>query len=975
MVWKDRWTATQTFGRERELAAIEAALAARRMAVVLLAGEPGIGKTHLLNAAAARATGANMTVLRGGASEAEGMPPYLPFLEALGGYIRTCQPDRLRAQVGGGAAALQTILPELAQHLGPAPKSLPLPPEQTRLRLHQAAGQLLASIAESNGLLLILDDLHWADAASLDLLCRTVRDQPEAHLLILAAARTGEAASRPELQRALAELDRLRAIRTIALEPLPLPEVAALAARIAGAALGASAAERLERQSEGNPFFVEELVRSWLESGALVERGGALTLVPETQAPEGPGKLPAGIERAIRQRLARLPAESVDLLATAAIIGRVFPLDLLAQVRGEPIENVEDRLSAPLASGLIRAAGDDYAFSHDTIRDCLYGEVTPGRRRRLHGFIGQAIEARDGDDARRAAELAFHFGRSGDRARGAAYARRAAERALLASAPADAAAHFRTALSLGNPNEPERGALLLGLGEAAGQAGAEAEAASALQAAVDWFTAAGDLRGAAQAAHRLGHAWWRQEATGMARAAFESALALLNDAEPERARVLVDLATLLGASFHELSRATDLAREATNLAEAVDDLRLLASARRALGNLLARGGDLRGGIGLLESALAIAESENDPIEAAECCACLALAQFWTGAVAASAEIARRRLVHARRSHDEYQLRHVYSWLAVCAGLQGDLTEAERWLAQSEVVAARLASPEPAAYYRFVRGALAFTRGDVIAAEAELSAAVTEFRAIGPGALVWYLGMHGLTLTELGRTDDARACLTELDALLARLPPGGTPAVEPLAYLTAIALALDDRDRFPACRTRLAAHAGTFHDFLIDRLLGEIDRRLGDLGSARARLASAEAAARAQGLPWELLQTLVAQAELARSDGSPETRILSFLDEARSIAERHGNAHAAARLRQHIDDEHGKRRKPSLPAGLSPREAEVLALIAAGRSNREIAADLFISEKTVESHLASIYAKTGAENRAAAAAFAVRRNLA
>src|SRR5439155_19229545 len=159
-------------GRQREFAALwgqfETAAGGRTRAA-LVAGEPGIGKTRLLDALAARAAGEGALVLRGGASEAAGMPPYLPFLQALGRHVRAAHPDELRAQAGALAPVLATILPELAVRLGELPPSYPLPAEQARLRLYEAVGDFLAAVAARQALLLILDDLHWADPASLDL--------------------------------------------------------------------------------------------------------------------------------------------------------------------------------------------------------------------------------------------------------------------------------------------------------------------------------------------------------------------------------------------------------------------------------------------------------------------------------------------------------------------------------------------------------------------------------------------------------------------------------------------------------------------------------------------------------------------------------------------------------------------------------------------------------------------------------------
>ena len=329
---------------------------------------------------------------------------------------------------------------------------------------------------------------------------------------------------------------------------------------------------------------------------------------------------------------------------------------------------------------------------------------------------------------------------------------------------------------------------------------------------------------------------------------------------PELVRVLVDLGSVLAVSLHEQRVGIAYTRRALELAQHLGDDRLVAAASRALGNLLVRSNDLGGGIPLLERALALATAADDPVEAAECCACLAPAFFWQGHLARSREVTLQRLAFARRCHDPYQLRHVHIWLAVVAGLQGKPAEAEESLDRAQAIVARLASLEPRAYLQFCRGALAYERGDYGVAEARLQEATALFREIGPGALIWYLGFLGLV----------------------QAAQGNAPA-------------------------------------------------------ARAR---------------DLLEHAV---DLARRLGNPsvEQRLLQRL----------------------LTLERRRPQRPRLPAGLSVREAEVLRLVAAGKSNREIAEALSLSESTVAHHLTSILTKTGVDNRAAATAFAIRQGLA
>ena len=248
-------------GRQREMSLLwesyEAA-ASGRLSVTMLAGEAGIGKTRLLDELAFKAASTGAAVLRGGAFDAEGMPPYLPFLEALGQHVRDTSPDELRPQTGPLASILASILPELSQRLGGLPPSYPLPAEQTRWRLYDAVARLLAAIAERRPLLLLLDDVQWADPASLDLLCYVAGHQPAARLFLVAAYRSSEAEQRPEFERAIAVLDRLRVLRTLVIDPLTDDDVARLTANVLGAPADPAICDLLHARSEGCLLYTSD---------------------------------------------------------------------------------------------------------------------------------------------------------------------------------------------------------------------------------------------------------------------------------------------------------------------------------------------------------------------------------------------------------------------------------------------------------------------------------------------------------------------------------------------------------------------------------------------------------------------------------------------------------------------------------------------------------------------------------------------
>jgi predicted ATPase len=370
-------------GRDEPLALLGRLLAACRtgqFTVALLAGAPGIGKTRLLEAFPAPDLAAGVVVLRGGASMSVAMPPYLPFLQALGDYVLAAAPELLREQVGFHHAALATLLPELRARLGPAPPLHPLGPEQERYRLYEAVAGFLAAIAARSPLVLLLDDLHYVDAASCDLLIHLAGRLRSAPLLVVGAFREAEAGDNSAFAWTLAELNRRRLLEVIAVGPLSAEESWALAASLVQGPVAPDVAALLHQHSEGNPFFLEELLRTCAEDGTLIWRTDRWELV------EQPARLlPPRIVEAVQQRFTRLDGPVVELLRVAALLGRVFEITLLARVLGQDTEQVELLLLSATRAHLVRPHLDDrYAFTHDLLRETLAADLGSVRRRALH---------------------------------------------------------------------------------------------------------------------------------------------------------------------------------------------------------------------------------------------------------------------------------------------------------------------------------------------------------------------------------------------------------------------------------------------------------------------------------------------------------------------------------------------------------------------------------------------------------------
>ncbi len=975
-------------GRQRELTqAMNRYEAARhgQAHVLLLAGDPGIGKTRLLDEIARRAAQDGATILRGGASEAEGMPPYLPFVEALGRYIQATPLDLLRTHIAAAPQALATLLPELITRLGELPASAPWPPEQARFRLYEAVGMFLQAIGALHALVLTLDDLQWADSASLDLLRHVARHQQGAHLLVVGAYRESEVAHQSALARTLTELSRQRVLTSLTIGPLSPGETGMLAESKLSGTLQPAVKALLHTHSEGNPFFAEELLEGWIEAGALVhEHNQWMAVTPLDHA------LPPSIVGALRQRFARLSAQSIDHLRVAAIIGRTFDLSLLAAVQEQEEEAIETDLLEAVHARLVRAEQTGiFTFTHDNIRECLYAEVSTSRRRRLHGLLGDLLEAQYGQEptmqVHQLSALAFHFARSNDRLRGVDYSLRAATQALQTAAAEEAIAHYRTALDLLGEEDRRRGDVLLRLGEAALLAGQEEEAERAYTTAQDWLVQEGDREALARAVHGLGRACWQQDQRDAARTAFEQGLALLGDRPCAQAvDILTDLSLLHTIYMGRQEEGMACAQQALEMAKLLGDTRLEERARRIMAeNLSLHAEALGAAVQFLEQVLEHTEAHGDLSEAAECCLNLAVASYWMADLRRSHEVSAQRLALIERCGQPHHLRTTYTWLALLHASQGRWSDAEQMIERAHPIVDHLTSPMFAAFLHQIHGFLAYQQEAYPLAERELQTALAmaeQDRYMGLGMLMFLSGLLGLVQATMGKREEARVSLASVDAHLDRLPEGILPTAPLLICLALTALALGDQERAVLLYPRLLEFRGQHYWFLVDRILGLLARARDDWETARMHLSAAQAIAGREGLRPEFARTLLARAtvELAQDGQGSVIHAEELLREALALFEELGMSHSAqdalSRLRA-LSSCPGRLAHAALPARLTEREMAVLQLVAQGKSNRQIAHALGLSEKTVTNYLTHIFNKTTCENRAAATAFAIRHGLA
>ena len=458
-------------GRERELAELEAALAdafAGHGRLVLLAGEPGIGKSRLAEELAARAVRRGADVLVGRCWEAGGAPAYWPWVQALRPLVADAAPDALREQLGSGAGYVAHLLPDV-QAVLPDLDVLPSRDSQhARFQLFDAAARFLRSAALARPVVIVLDDLHAADEPSLLLLRFVARELGGARLLLVGAYRDVDPVVQEPLASSVAELAREPAVSHLRLGGLDRAGVADYIERSAGRSPAGALVTAIHSTTEGNPLFVSELVR-------LLEAEGGLEL-PEGAAPEV--RVPPGVRDVIRSRLGRLPPESGRALATASVLGREFGFEALEQVSDLAGETLLEALDAATAAAILvdvpRAPGR-LRFGHGLIREVLYEGLGPARRARLHGRVAAALEELYAADVEpHLAELAHHYAASGNTASAVAYARRAGDRAGQQLAYEEAVRLYRAALAAAQ--DASEGAhvetdLRLALGDALAKAG------------------------------------------------------------------------------------------------------------------------------------------------------------------------------------------------------------------------------------------------------------------------------------------------------------------------------------------------------------------------------------------------------------------------------------------------------------------------------------------------------------------------
>ena len=393
---------------------------------VLLSGEPGAGKTRLAREITIQAAVDGALVLSGGCYEYEATTPYLPFVEAFRRWVREEKDDdKLRETLGDAAIQIAKLAPEIETRFGPFPERHQLAPHEERLLFFDAVAQVFSNIARRQSLLFYADDLHWADRGTLWLLGHLLRQLRDERVLIVGAYRETELDRAHPLAKSLVDWNRERLITRIVLRRFDLSETGDQLGALLGENVSGEFADAVHRETEGNPFFVEEVLKALIEKGSVHRESGRWKRCDVAEL-----LIPQSVKEAIGNRLDRVSPECNDVLRVSAVLGKVFTFEELSAAAEQSEDALLDALDEAVGAQLIASgSGDSFSFTHDKIREVLYEELNPIRRRRLHRHAAEGLEQNQDKFACAVEKLAHHYIQAGDHEHGLHYAKQAAAEA------------------------------------------------------------------------------------------------------------------------------------------------------------------------------------------------------------------------------------------------------------------------------------------------------------------------------------------------------------------------------------------------------------------------------------------------------------------------------------------------------------------------------------------------------------------
>jgi DNA-binding CsgD family transcriptional regulator/tetratricopeptide (TPR) repeat protein len=982
-------------GRVEELHVLEAALGRAtnsEPAMVLVGGEAGVGKTRLVAELTARCAADGTRVLTGGCVPVgDGALPYAPIVEGLRALVGDLGASAVRELIGPSWSELTRLLPAL----GEPQAGRGTPDQAAQARLFELLLGMLARLSQQMPVTLVVEDLHWADRSTRDLLAFLVRNLRRERLLVVATYRSDEPGTH-WLGPYLAVLDRSGPAQRVELPRLDRAETVAQLVGILGAAPPDELVDAVFGRSEGNPLFTEELLEA-IRAGS--------------------GELPPTLRDLLHGRVQALSELARQVLGMVAVAGRRVSHRLLAAVAGLEDQPLVHSLRAAVADQLLvtRPDQDGYELRHALLTEVIQADLVPGERARLHAAYARVLierpELADAPPAVAAAEVAVHWDAAGEWAQALPARVRAGLAAEQARALAEADDHYQRALTLwervpepGQPGGLDWVGLLARAAETAAFVAAPERATRLVEQALDSVDRTVEPVRAAILLARLGSYREKAGREADALAAFEEAERLLDGAPPsaERARVLAAHARELAATWHT-SQAVSRCEEAIAVARAIGAGAEESHALSTLGVCLDDLGELDQSIALHRQARRIAEEVGDAEAIVRTYINLSHALEQAGQIHDAIEDTREGYQRAHqlgleRATGSYVASNLAAMLLStgqwedCARLATELLEVDSWCPF---------------HVHATRGLLQTRRGEFIAAREEFDHAEQQ----APPAEQWsvWSGRAELALWE-GHHDQAAIAVAEGLRWISERDSEGVPAeLSCRCYASALRLEADRvelaaarrrADDVAAARRRaapvIAALDGLSNSpspqarlplVVCGLLLARAEQSRLEGTSDPERWRAAAGAWERLAYPFEAAYARFRQVEALLASGPHHKQAQTVLRSAHQTTV----ALEAAPLRREIEllaqrgrlqleetaDVTPRSKAPHSHAeslGLTPREAEVLALVAEGRTNRQIGQALFITEKTASLHVSHILAKLGVAGRGQAAAIAHRLGL-
>ena len=903
---------TGFFGRGPERDELAAALdqaASGHRQVVLIGGEPGIGKTSLTSVIARMAHDKGWTVLYGRCEEDLGVP-YQPFIEALRTYVTQGPTDVLEAHVAAHGGELGHLVPELHRRLPNCPAPRTSDPATERYLAVGAATGLLSLASRDAPLLIALDDLHWADRPTLQLLSNVAQSTEVGQLVVLGTYRTTDLGSSHPLTDALASFRRERAVKRMLLSGLDLEDVVALIESASGEPLAAGygdLAAALRDDTGGNPFFVWSMLRHLAESGALTQSASGHWSADEALVRAG---LPHSVYEVIGQRVRRLGPDTEQLLGMASVIGRDFEIGVLSAAaefdEDRTLDCLESAEQASLVAETVEHPGR-FTFNHSLIEHTLYDSLGTARRRRAHQKVAETLEQRSGRSTAHAGTLAYHWNEAGYRERALHYSTLAGHAALESLAPDEAVRWFEQSLALlpsGTAGQEDlRVDLLTDLGTAQRLVGDTSFRETLLKAGI----LAGELDDPARmarAALENNRGFYSSVGTEDVEriAALQAALDRLDGGDSAEGALL--LATLAAeATFGTGVDCVDVKRRAKAMAERLGDpvtelrvINLVAETLRSPVNLAERLVDCNRG-------LELSAGIDDPG-----------ARYWAVGNRMRATFEAGLLMESRRLFDEMTAlaeevgQPVMTWLALAtrghwALFDGELDEAERVVGEAFALGQASGQPDALVYYG---GALIHSLWQHGNAESAI-ALLEEGAEANPGIPGYYAGLAraaaqgGLVGRAQELLDAARAQSFE------HLPPDLLWA-SGMSMYAECAVLLGDRAAAGLLYEELEpwadqfAYIGTYTEGPIAHYLGALATVVGRYDDAERHFALALDMVTRPPAPFHLahLRLELGRMLVARGGPGDVTAAIDNLTEARTIAAKRGYENVVARADEGLE---------------------------------------------------------------------------